>query len=287
MTQVSVVVATRNRKKDLVRCIRSLNALPERPPVLVVDNGSEDGSADALAGLEPSVRIIRAGRNLGAVGRNLGALACDTPYIAFCDDDSSWDPGSLAMLESLFESYPRLALVCGRILVGQQADIDPVCAQMAQAVLGTEPDLPGPPILGFVACGAAVRRSAFLEVGGFSPILGFGGEEQLLALDLASRGWGLSYVPSVVARHFPSPLREASEERAARWMRNDLLTSWLRRPARVAARSTLELAGQGLRKAPARRACLEAIASLPKVLANRRRVPDEIERELRLLAAAG
>jgi hypothetical protein len=52
------------------------------------------------------------------------------------------------------------------------------------------PDLPGPPVLGFIACGGIVRRAAFLEVGGFNSRLGVGGEEELLAVDLTARGWG-------------------------------------------------------------------------------------------------
>jgi hypothetical protein len=47
--------------------------------------------------------------------------------------------------------------------------------------LPRQPDLPGPPVLGFVACGAVVRRSAYLAVGGFSPVVFFLGEETLLA----------------------------------------------------------------------------------------------------------
>ena len=49
---------------------------------------------------------------------------------------------------------------------------------------GVEPDLPGRSVLGFLACGAVVRRSAFVQAGGFDPVVHFGGEEERLALDL-------------------------------------------------------------------------------------------------------
>ncbi len=65
---------------------------------------------------------------------------------------------------------------------------------MEHSPLPVEPDLPGPPVLGFLACAAIVRRKAYLEVGGFDPRMMIGGEEELLAADLASAGWGLAYV---------------------------------------------------------------------------------------------
>ena len=53
-------------------------------------------------------------------------------------------------------------------------------------------DLPGPRILGFVACGAVVRRAAFREAGGFDAVVHFAGEEERVAIDLAAAGWGLA-----------------------------------------------------------------------------------------------
>lgn len=53
-------------------------------------------------------------------------------------------------------------------------------------------DLPGPTIVGHLGCGTIVRRAAYLDVGGYSEVLGFGAEEGLLTLDLATRGWARS-----------------------------------------------------------------------------------------------
>ena len=65
--------------------------------------------------------------------------------------------------------------------------------------------LPGKPLLGFLAGALVVRRTAFLEAGGFDPRFFIGGEEQLLAIELAVRGWTLCYVPQLVVHHHPSP----------------------------------------------------------------------------------
>ncbi len=65
--RVTVVIITRNRRAELVRTLERMTSLPERPPVVVVDNASADGSAQA-AGDFPGIRVIRARQNLGAVG---------------------------------------------------------------------------------------------------------------------------------------------------------------------------------------------------------------------------
>lgn len=67
---------------------------------------------------------------------------------------------------------------------------------------------------------------------------GLGGEEQLLAIDLAATGWGLAYVDAILAHHHPSPVRDRATRRRCVG-RNDLWTSRLRRPARSAGRQVL------------------------------------------------
>jgi GT2 family glycosyltransferase len=80
-----VVIITRNRRPELVRTLQRMTALPDRPPVIVVDNASGDGSAKA-AGAFPGVTVIKAAGNLGAVGRNIAVRQVTTPYVAFCDE---------------------------------------------------------------------------------------------------------------------------------------------------------------------------------------------------------
>jgi GT2 family glycosyltransferase len=279
--RVGVVVITRDRCESLLRTLDRLAALPERPPVAVVDNDSTDDTAQAVRAAHPGARLLAPGRNLGAVGRNLGAAALDTPYIAFSDDDSWWEAGALTRAAGLFDTHPRLALAAAATRVGPGGSPDPLNDVLAASPLGTPADLPGPSVLGFLACAAVVRREAFLGAGGFHPVLHFGGEERLLALDLAVRGWGLAYCPQLTARHHPGPAGRAG--RNARVRRNDLLTSWMRRPLRHALARTAELV-RGSREDPCdRRALAEAAHRLPAALAHRRVVPGWLEEQVRAL----
>jgi GT2 family glycosyltransferase len=273
-------MATRDRRACALATLDRLAELPERPPVVVVDNGSVDGTAIAIMRRHLGVRVIELPRNVGAAARTVGVLGIDTPLVAFSDDDSWWRPGALRLASAVFAEHPKLAVLQARILVGPEERLDPTCTAMERSPVPTPPGLPGPALLGFVACGTVVRREPFLAAGGFHPRLGLGGEEELLALDLAAAGWQLAYVDSVVAHHHPQP----GHDRVGRpelQVRNSLWVTWLRRrPAAAVARSA-RLIAAALR-AGHTRAVLDAGRGLPWVLRERRPLPRGVERAARL-----
>lgn len=280
-TAVTVVIATRNRAEGLTRTLDRLRSLPERPPVIVVDNGSTDDSPAVVGRRHPEVTVVELGENLGAVARTVGVRASTTLYVAFCDDDSWWEPGALTRAAEHLEQHPRIGLLAARIRVGPARRLDPVCAMMADSPLGTEPDLPGPSVLGFVACGAIVRRDAYLAIGGFSPVIFFFGEETVLAQDLAAAGWARVYVDDVVAIHDPGSGGDRSGRRRL-LLRNVLLSTWLRRrwPALLA---TTGHAIRGVSDAEVRGALLDAAARLPAVARGRRALPRHVEEAVQRL----
>lgn len=273
--RITVIFATRNRRDELLATLERHRALPESPPLIVVDNGSTDGSPEAVRARFPEVEVVALGENRGGGARTVGAQHAATPYVAFSDDDSWWAPGSLARAVELLDHHPRLAVLAARVLVGSSEKLDRVCQEMADSPLGQEPGLPGPSVLGFVACGAVVRRDAFLAVGGFETRFGIGGEEELLALDLAAAGWGLAYVEDVVAHHYPSPQRDRPGRNRTQ-LRNALWSAWLRRPLPAALRCTVRL----LRQPGAGAALGEALRGLPWALSRRRPVPPAVEAAL-------
>jgi GT2 family glycosyltransferase len=280
--RVGVVIASRNRGEPLLRSLAELARLPERPRVVVVDNGSNDGTPEEIARLWPEVEVVALEENLGAAARTIGVAALDTPYVAFSDSDSWWAPRALSRAADCLDRHPGLALVAARILVGEACDLDPTCAAMARSPLGTQTELPHPAVLGFVACGSVVRRSAFLGAGGFEPRFGVGGEEQLLAIDLAAAGWQLAYVDSVVAHHHPMPGAERDGRRRAE-VRNALWTAWLRRSPAPALTKTFHALVAAAGDRPVADALTEAVGAWRWIIANRRRAPLHVEARLRLI----
>jgi GT2 family glycosyltransferase len=274
---VTVVVASRNRRDDL------LASLPRHEaPVVLVDNGSTDDTVTAVREARPEVTVLPLERNLGARARTLGAAHAATEFVAFADDDSWWAPGDLARAVEIMRAHPRLALLNARILVGPEERLDPVCLEMAESPLGTAPDLPGPSLLGFVACGALVRTEAFEAVGGFDGVVRFPGEEERVALDLASASWGMAYVDSVTVHHHPSTRRHSPGRRKAAIWRSKLLTALMRHPLPEAGKLVVDALRDGR---PGREGFLRALPDVPAALRARRPLPPEVLADLRLLRA--
>ncbi|MFE1754271.1 glycosyltransferase family 2 protein [Streptomyces anandii] len=281
---VGVVIATRDRSASLAVTLRHLRALPERPETVVVDNASTDGTRAMLARDFPEVRVLALPANRGALARTDGVRALTTPYVAFSDDDSWWAPGALARAARLFDEHPRLGLLAAHTLVGPEQEPDPLDKVLADSPLGTATDLPGTQVLGFLACASVTRRTAYLDAGGFHPVLFFGGEETLLAYDLAARGWGVTHCPEVTAHHHPAPAPRTGRPAVQR--RNELLTAWLRRPLPLALARTRCLAAEARRDPHARAALRGALARLPAALRARSPLPPHVENAARLLDGA-
>ncbi|MFC9909724.1 glycosyltransferase family 2 protein [Streptomyces sp. NPDC127197] len=284
--RVTVAMITRNRCRSVLRTLDRLAALPERPPVVVVDNGSTDATVAAVRAHPVGAHVLAVGRNTGALGRNLAVRHATTPYVAFSDDDSWWAPGALDTAADVLDAHPRLGLLAARTLVGPDAVEDPLNSVLADSPLPSDPDLPGRPVLGFLGCAAVVRRSAFLDAGGYHRVLFFGGEETLLAYDLAARGWGVCHVPEVIALHHPEPGGRPGRSAVVR--RNALLTAWLRRPVPVALRHTGHVLAAAARGEPEAAAALRGtLVRLPAALRDRERLPEPVEHAARLLDGAG
>jgi GT2 family glycosyltransferase len=273
---VTVVVASRNRRAELLATLPRHEA-----PVVLVDNGSTDGSVAAVRAAHPDMTVLSLPRNEGAHARTRGAAEAGTPFVAFADDDSWWAPGDLARAVQIMRAHPRLALLNARILVGPENRLDPACAEMTHSELGVAPDLPGPSLLGFVACGTLVRTEAFEAVGGFDPVVRFPGEEERPALDLAAAGWGLAYVDAVRVHHHPSPRRDAPGRRQAGIWRSRLLTALMRLPAVDVARLLVRALRSGR---PGREGLVRALPDVPTALRRRRPIPARLRADLARLA---
>src|SRR5215213_10108048 len=113
---VTVVVVSWQGRHLIGSCLESLRrqTLPHR--VLVVDNGSTDGTAEFLAAEHPEVTALATGDNLGfAGGVAAGLQAVGTPYVALLNNDAEAEPGWLAALVSSLEAHPEAAAATSRM----------------------------------------------------------------------------------------------------------------------------------------------------------------------------
>ncbi len=105
--RVSIVLPTYNRHATLGRAVASVEAQRFRDwELIVVDDGSTDGSVDALEGRDPRLRIIRQANRGVAGARNTGLKAARGELIAFLDSDDEWPKHHLALAVAFFEAHP-------------------------------------------------------------------------------------------------------------------------------------------------------------------------------------
>jgi GT2 family glycosyltransferase len=276
--RITVVLLTYNCAHRLGRILDEVLALGV--PVVAVDNGSHDETAQVLAE-RSDVQVIRLARNIGAAGRNAGAAAARTPYVAFCDDDGWYEKEGLALACDLLDQHPSVGLINARIVVGPREDLDPISAEMAATPLADTEGLPGLPILGFMAGAVVVRTSAFREAGGYDVRFFMGGEEETLALPLARQGWRLRYVPEVVVHHYPS-MSNAGNLRAY-GMSNTILNAWLHRRTRSALRWTAFVLVDTPKTADYVRGVVRVARNLTWVLRERRPLAPDLDAQLQHL----
>jgi GT2 family glycosyltransferase len=280
--RVTVVIITHNRRAELLRTLARMAPAGSPVPVIVVDNASTDGTSEAVGREYPWISLVTADRNLGAVGRNVAVDRVCTRYVAFCDDDTWWEPGSLERAADALDAHPDVATVTARIIVEPGHREDPIVAELRDSPVLARPGLPGPALVSILAGASMVRVTAFREAGGFSARMWLGGEEELLSADLATNGWYLCYLDDITVYHQPSPARDR-DLRRRHGIRNTLWFTWLRRPLGRALRRTWVLARTVPRDRVSFAGFLEASAALPRILRERRVLSDRVEHGFRLV----
>src|SRR5437868_13792466 len=109
--RVSFLISTFNRREVLLATLWRLHecGLPQHSfEIIVVDNASRDGTADAVSRHFPRVRLIRLRDNGGSCAKNFGLRIAQGEFVMFLDDDSHPQPGSIGRMFRHFSNDPKL-----------------------------------------------------------------------------------------------------------------------------------------------------------------------------------
>lgn len=206
---VSVVVPVHDGAGTVAAAVASaLSQAPAPSEVIVVDDGSSDGSG-AAAAIDPRVRVISFPEAGGpSRARNAGIAAARGALVAFLDSDDAWLPGGLAARLERFASNPDVVLVSGDALWTGDAVLEGKRLLGADPLAGGEDPFRRLVRENFVLTSTAIaRRGALLDVGGFSEEMRRC-EDYHLWLRLAWRACGrlaFAFVDRPVARYRRGP----------------------------------------------------------------------------------
>lgn len=253
---------THNHKARLLQTLRALQALPDAWPIIVVDNGSTDGTSTAVGRDFPAVMLIRSRRNLGAAARNIAVAYVHTPYVAFSDDDVVWRPGALQHAVAVMDAGPRIAVVSGPVRHANLGRFNAAADSHTIEASTMEPSETKYQ-LGFRTEACVLRTRAFYDAGGFWPPMFEDGEEVLLSLDMAEKGWRMLYTDEVVSWR-TSARASDSDLKLRRRVRNTIWAAWMRLPYPLAWAETLTQ----LRKAAGANQLKPVLASMVAGLGN-------------------
>jgi glycosyltransferase involved in cell wall biosynthesis len=158
---ISVIIPVFNGERYLAESIESVLAQDYQPlEVLVVDDGSSDGSASVGERYGPRVQCYRREHTGVAASVNAGVALSSGPLLAFNDADDVWLPGKLRLHAAVLAAEPALDMVFGHV----QQFVSPELADLQPA-----PRLDFEPLKGIHIGAMLLRRSAWLRAGGFDP----------------------------------------------------------------------------------------------------------------------
>ena len=205
-SQVSFVLATHNRRAVVMNTLAQLarcGLKRDEYEVIVVDNGSDDGTPDAASARADLV--VRRQENAGSCAKAYGAERASGRFVVFLDDDSFPRPGSIPRMIGHFLDDPKLGSAGFTVHL-------PDGRREGGALPGV-----------FVGCGVGFRAEVLLGVGGLDPTLFMQAEEYDLSFRLVESGWTIRVFDDLHVDHLKTGQARKSARTTFFDVRNNLL----------------------------------------------------------------
>jgi GT2 family glycosyltransferase len=175
---ITVVIPTYQRPGQLINAVMQIRSCDPCPDEIIVHVDGNDLVSESVMAEVIGVRILRSPQQVGpGGGRNRAIAAAKNEIVASFDDDSyPIDPDYFARLLTIFEAFPKAAVIGARIYHRDEA-IAPggLAARWVHS---------------FVGCGCAYRKTAFAQTQGYVPLpIAYGMEEVDLSLQIHDLGW--------------------------------------------------------------------------------------------------
>ncbi len=204
---ISFILATHNRAPVLLNTLDRIAACglaPREYEILVVDNGSTDGTAELIRRRTPNARLIALERNRGSCAKGLAVPHARGEFVVFLDDDSYPLYGSVQHMVRHFEEDPSLGAAG---FVVRLPDGARECSALPNV---------------FVGCGVGFRRAVLNAVGGLDVSYFMQAEEYDLSFRLIQAGYRVRTFDNLHVMHLKSPAARSGRRKVHYDARNNL-----------------------------------------------------------------
>jgi glycosyltransferase involved in cell wall biosynthesis len=189
----AIHISTKNRKEDLLLTLEQVNPFLENPEVecIVFDDGSDDGSSEAVQSRFPKVKLRRNETSRGYIYcRNVMLNETHADIAISLDDDAHFlSQNPLEIIQHHFAENPKCGLIAFRIYWSKNAPPNTQSTSISERVKS------------FVGCGHAWRMDAWRSIPSYPEWYEFYGEESFASLQLFKNNWEIHYVPEVFVQH--------------------------------------------------------------------------------------
>jgi GT2 family glycosyltransferase len=218
---ISVAIPTYQRSADLLQALAKIRQCDPRPDEIIVHIDNNDHHTEAILQSQgnDAIVILKSDTQVGPGGGRNRAIALASHEIVASFDDDSYpiDPDYFARLLTLFDQFPKAAVLGAAIYhLDEPIQPDTQTATWEHA---------------FVGCGCAYRKSAFLNTQGYVELpLAYGMEEVDLSLRLYHQGWGVLISPWLRVFHNTRLEHHNDPQITAASIANQALLTYLRYP---------------------------------------------------------
>jgi glycosyltransferase involved in cell wall biosynthesis len=221
----SIIISTKNRKEDLLRAIRSALHQTSAPEIIILDDGSTDGTSEAILKEfphQPRVRLFHYNESQGpSLRRNQGASMAIGEILFFIDDDAEFSTPHVVEQTLKDFNHPQIGAVAIPYKEPHKSNTIHQVSLDKEKIWITDT---------FIAAACATRKDLFLKLKGYREDIFYQGEESDYCLRMMNTGYYLRLGRSDPILHWESPKR--SLDRMDYYgARNALLFHWWNTPA--------------------------------------------------------
>lgn len=217
MKDLSIIILTYNQKALTLRCLESLwpQLEEERTEIILVDNGSEDGTEQEVREAFPKIKYLKRDFNSGvAAGRNHGLRHASGKFMMLLDNDTVVPPGAIWRLTEYLDKKPEVGLVAPRLTSPQGnvqkswKDFPGLGVKIKNVLSKGQSDhyalqAPTDDLEPFYVIGAAqmFRREVMQKAGFLDENIFYGPEDADFCIRVRNEGWKVKYHPRVTIVH--------------------------------------------------------------------------------------